>query len=184
MIWNGYIYHYLLDFSDVNKILKSGKLYPIDELKDAKIIKFYSDLSISNKLEGSSEEKDDLENAEIHWKHFYDKFYKNVLKEPYKHYGIYMTTVDLFSFDNNINYRFKFIYEDLKNFKSVIQVSGKVKKINNSKDIELTANVYSNTNLVKRIWESTKRFKFKRLPQIVVFCDSIKIDKTMLEERN
>lgn len=185
MKWDGFIYHYLLDFSDVDKILKSRKLYPINILKDPKIIKHYSNTAIEKKLEGASKDNSDIENAEITWKYFYDKFYKDILKKPYKNYGIYMTTVDLFSFDcgKNVRYRFKFTYDDIKGKDSIILISGRAKKINSKKDLKLAADIYSNDKLVERIWNTSKKFKFKRLPQIIVFSDYLNVNKSMLEEK-
>lgn len=186
MNWNGFIYHYLFNFSEVNKILKSNKLFSINILKDPEIVKFYSNLATSKKLKGVSKENSDIENAEIFWEYFYNKFYRDILNKPYSNYGIYMTTIDLFSFDCGLDlkYRFRFSYNDIKGKDIIISISGKAKKVNSINDIKLAADIYSNNKLVERIWNTSNKFKFKRLPQIIVFSDYLKVNKSMLEKRN
>lgn len=177
------IYHYLFDLSEKDKILKTKKLLPINILKDPKIVKIYSEMAIKNKLDGSSENNTDIENAELQWKYTYNKLYKNVLNKPYKNYGIYTTIVDLFSFDSGVKYRFKLSYNDIKDKESVIQVGGKVKIIKSIQDIIDVNKIYYNNKLVERIWNKSKFFKFKRLPQIVVFSNYINVNESMLETK-
>ena len=181
--WDGNIYHYILEHGDVDTILKSGKLVPIDILKDPKIMKFYSDKTVAKKLCSNPKENSDLENAEICWKYYYDKFYKDILNKPYEHYGIYMTTIDLFAFPTKPKYRFRFSYDDIKDKEVTIQVSGNVKKVKSYNDLKRAADKFSNPKIVERIWNTSENFKFKRLTQVVVFADHININESMLERR-
>ena len=177
--WDGFIYHYQFDGKNMNKILSSGHLLPANRSKNPKTNKIYGDRAIKMKIEGSSKENSDLENAEIYWKLVYNHIYKPCLKKPYKNYGIYLTCLDLFKITNTLKFRFKFTLTDLKG-DSVIQIGKNASKINSSSDIRKVANKFPNDK-VKRIWEGPG-LKFIKLPQIVNFSDFLKVNKNMVEE--
>jgi hypothetical protein len=177
--WDGYIYHYQFDSKNMNKILSSGHLLPANKSKNPKTNKIYGDRSIKKKIEGSSKKNSDLKNAEIYWEHTYDYFYKSCLKKPYKNYGIYLTCLDLFKITDEFKFRFKFTLDDLKG-DTVIQVGKNASKINNIHDIRKVINKFTDDK-VKKIWKQPG-LKFVKLPQIVNFSDSLKVNKNMVEK--
>jgi hypothetical protein len=177
--WDGYIYHYQFDSKNMNKILSSGHLIPANKSKNPKANKDYGDRAIKMKLDGSSKENSDFENAEIYWEHAYDHFYKPCLKKPYKNYGIYCTCLDLFKITDKLKFRFKFTLDDLKG-DTVIQLGKNVSKINSSSDIKKVTNKFTDDK-VEKIWKRPG-LKFLKLPQIVNFSDSLKVNKNIVEE--
>ena len=177
--WNGFIYHYQFNIKNMNRILSSGNLLPANKSKNPKTNKIYGDRAIILKVEGSSKNNSDLENAELFWNHAYDYLYGSALKKPYKNYGIYCTCLDLFQITDRFKFRFKFTLDDLKG-DTVIQIGKKVSKINSSSDIRRVASEFTNDK-VKKIWK-TPGLKFIKLPQIVNFSDSLKVNKNMVEE--
>jgi len=166
-----YIYHNLYNDKYLNIILKEGKLLPVNKLKLKERIADY-------------EKRSKTGEADDYFEETYNKRYKQVLKEPYKNYGIYFTPLDIFKIDDKLKYRFKLRLIDLiqKGDRLVVQVGADVKKINSVDDVLKIMQKYVDEKIVKEIYNNSK-LKYKRLIQIVDFEDSVEIDKSMLEEK-
>jgi len=174
------IYHYVFDDKLIHKILSSGKLFPVNRIKDEKRIKDYANRALEYKLTGSNVNNSDIENAEIYWRHVYQEFYEPVIKKPYRNYGIYMTTIDLVGI-TSVKYRFVFNFDDLDG-DTVFQVGkNNIRLLNSENQLSIFNKPYLDHDKVKRIWDTTRKLKFTRLPQIVNFSDSIKVSNENLE---
>lgn len=183
--WNGFIYHYLFNENQVNKILKDGKLLPIDKIADKDKIKDYAERAIKKKFPGASKKNTDLKNAQIYWKHVYEEKYESIIKKPYENYGIYLTPLDLFQFDSGMKYRFRFSFYDLlkQSPDMIIGIGSKVWKVRTNASIEKAMVYFQDYVKVENLWKSSK-LKFQRLPQIVLFAKSLPLDKNKLEIKN
>lgn len=162
------LYHYTSE-QFVNSILKKGYLISISKLpKDhPEVEKYTKRLSSADPYE--------------YFENIYNTFYKNALNKPYNNdYGIYLTPLDLFTFQNNFSHRFAIPYKRIKG-DIVIQIGKNVKKVNNENDIKNVLDKYTSEE-VQRLWNKSK-LRFLRLPQIVVFTDKIKVSKSDLEIR-
>lgn len=182
--WNGFIYHYLFNDDQLNKILKSGKILSADRVLNEKSILDYAKRAIDKKFPNASKKNTDLENAKIYWKRIYEERYEPITKKPYLNYGIYLTPLDLFQFDNNLKYRFRFnIFDLLKQSTSIVmQIGAKRWLVKSEISIEKVMDYFQDYIKVEKLWNSSK-LKFQRLPQIVIFTDSLSVDKYKLEIR-
>ena len=163
------IYHYgLVNDEKIVNILKDRSLKPINITRDPVALSFYE-----NRKPGMSPDE--------YFEFIYDKLYKPILRKLYKNYGIYMTCVDLFGI-TNLKLRFIIPYKRLKG-DTIIQVGGNIKLVKSEQDIIDVCKNFQNQEKVKRLWNSYK-FKFKALPQIINFEDSIPVSKNDLEIYN
>lgn len=185
--WTGNIYYYVFDQQKVKTLMSMKSILPIDKLNNPGQNAEYAKRATTNNLPGVSEENREYDNAKIYWKFIYDKFYKPVVKKPYRNYGIYLTPLDLFKFDSGMHFRLKIPYDSIKKFIKnrdvVIAVGSKVKLITDIQDIVNVLSVYDNYDTVETIWKSSK-LKFQRLPQIIVFADAIPISISDAEKRS
>ena len=164
--WSGYIYHYIFNKDLLDKILRSGKLVPVNRLGDPKRLEHYKD-----RIPGLD--------AEGFFKDFYNRVYKPVLKKPYRNWGIYMTPLDLSSF-TDLKYRFFFKVKDLPG-DTVIQLRFKAHRVTSDADIARVMKNFEDINKIKRLYKTSK-FHFQSLPQVVNFSDEIKVSRRNLEK--
>ena len=175
------IYHYLYDEKSLSNILRDKKLMSISELLIPSNVKSYAKRAIDKKIPNANKDNTDIENANIYWKYVYNKFYYPILKSPYKNYGIYLTPLDLFQFENNLNLRIKINFKDLPK-ESLIQLGlNNVKKITSKNIILDVTKNFKDINKVEKIYNESK-LKFQKLPQIISF-DHINVSKDMIEKR-
>ena len=185
--WAGNTYHYLFDTAKVKQLMGTKTILSADKLNDPARNSDYAKRAKSRNLPGFSEENSDFDNAKIYWKFVYDKYYKPVIKKPYRNYGIYLTPLDLFKFDSSMQYRVKLPYDSIKKFVKnrdvIITVGSKVKILTDVQDIVNVLSSYNSYEEVEKIWKSSK-LKFQRLPQIIIFADSIPINLSDFEKRS
>jgi len=183
--WDGGIFHYIHDDKLKNQIMWDSRLRPCNKTLDYNMTKRYAERAFVEKLSDASRDKTNVENARLYWKHAYDYFYLNVVKKPYKNYGIYMTTIDLFEAGlGDFKYRLRLSYKYNLRGKTntVIQIGRDVKKVSSERHIAVIANKYTNPSQVQKLYKKSK-FPYKYLPQVVNFSDYIDIDRSMLEKR-
>jgi hypothetical protein len=112
--------------------------------------------------------------ADTYFEEMYDKFYKPVLKKPYRNYGIYTTTVDLIGIAD-VKYRIDIPLCYLDPEQTVIQIGADVKPFSIKLWQEVTDR-FSNKKDVKRLYDSSK-LHFQRLPQVVTFVDALEVSR-------
>lgn len=161
------VYHYVYNAKNIDKILKSGKLLPTDVLRDPGVMLEYGSRADSGK-------------ADDYFRMMYDRFYKPVLKKPYKHYGIYSTTVDLAGIDLDITHRIAIPSSLFDSSNTVIQIGAKVEPFS-PKRLEEVIKKFSDKNRVAKLYHSST-LKFRKLPQVVFFGDSLPIEKRNVSE--
>jgi len=173
------IYHYVFDEASLDKILKLGKLLPVNRNLSHERVYGYAERAISLKLKGVSEYNTPLENAEIYWKAAYNLFYRGALNKPYINYGIYFTPIDLAGIIK-IKYRFRLDFSKLTG-DSVLQISRKVELIESGSRLLQLTKAYTNKVKNKELWDRAPGAHFKYLPQIVNFSNYIKVSRKDLE---
>lgn len=171
-----HIYHYFTSVSDVKSILQHG-LLSAEELKTSEHLKKYIG-------------RDGINDPNEYFKQTYDKYYKQLVGKDYSTYGIFFTSVNLFTFDNKFTGRIKIrlstlinkydvVYEDEINSKPIL-----VKTSNDLKHVIKLSKNYQDPNKVKSLyWDKNKTYLFENLPHIVVFAKNLKITKSQIQYR-
>lgn len=172
------LYHYVKNEETVNNILKDGYLKSISYLIKNKEL---TDKEELNKYVGRL----GYQNPEDYFKHTYNVYNKHILKKDYSTTGIFLTTVDLFKFDNKMKFRLVFNYDDFKNSVEMVHsVDGRYVKITNSRQLEILSKPFINMSSEElQIRYFSGPYAFSHLPQIQVFIDKIKIRKEIIEKR-
>lgn len=168
------IYHYIFagEEENIKKILESGHLKPVNKLKNKEREEDYADRL----------NEDDRSDSEEYWENEYNKLYKDVVKLPYKNYGIYMTTLDLFSFPNETVARFVFNLNEIPEPR-VVQVGADVELLKSEDQLSDVKEKFKDQKKVEKIWKESD-LKFKKLPQVISFADGIKVNEDKLEYRS
>ncbi len=175
------LYHYTDSQATVDKILKDGALKPIDSLEHAEgRLEDYSRRAIAKKLPGASKQRSVIHNAQIYFKHIYDRFYKKATKKPFTTYGIYLTPLDLFTFPNALQYRFVVPCKQII-LNSVLQLGGKVQPFSIPRLQKMMLKFKTMAAIEKGYNSST--LHFRRLPQVVVFVNRLEVTPNQVEQR-
>jgi len=159
-----------------------------DILKDKRIIS----ASFLNDPRGTYQERIKQKGIKLddYFKDRYDKFYKDILKEPYSgDWGIYCTPIDFFSEGINDDVfsdgcSLKISYNQVKNYKVIWQCHGKKELvlINSENNLLFYYNKRLkkiNNDIVGFYYKNAykRKLKFYDLPQIIIFAgkDGLKI---------
>jgi hypothetical protein len=182
--WDGVVYHYCFTKKKVENILASNKILPANLVDDDSIKKNYAYEAIRKHLEGAAYSKPINTNAEIYWKTAYKKFYQPLLNKSYKNYGIYFSLIDLFQFDNEINFRFRYTFEELNKDKPdmVLTIGNQRSIVRRKKDLEKIMSKFEDYDAIEKTWLHTK-VKFSGFPQLVLFKNSIPANESNFEQR-
>ena len=160
-----YTYWYLLDQGDIDKIQKVG-LRPANELVER--AKEYG--------------KRNSGDSDAYFQSVYNKFYKPILKQPYSHYGIYTTPIDLpHSNDGGPKLRIRFETDKLSPLIYHLSKSHQFDKQNDAPEELITDfHVMSEEVKIEELTKFTPAFvhnvffvvktrRFRFLPQLVYF---------------
>lgn len=168
-IYNEFLYFYIFNDRFLNNILNSGKIVPANIHK-----------STLDNYKGSY----DVNFDDDFFKNVYNLFYKKILdNKPYKNFGIFLTTIDLFSFENDIKYRFKIPYNRIRKHDLIIGVNKHYKIVNDWEDIESVSIKFKDVKIIKDLFNKHSVRKFLELPQIIDFSGEISISMEDLEKR-
>jgi hypothetical protein len=169
------------------------KILPISYISDSaphkkEILKMYADRARQKKLSNTGDDKID---SEALFKHSYDTWFKDVIGKEYKHYGIYFTPVDFFNLfpngeysDAEIRVNIDLKNRDLSNW-AVNWVNNGRREIIKLTDLDYDnlGNQFSDPIKLKKILDKSPALKYKYLPQIVSFDDSVPFTKKNVESR-
>jgi hypothetical protein len=166
--WDGNFYHY------------------IDDARIAQIIKISGELKSSMALGNGSYMgkyigRNNYENPIDYFKFEYEKRYKDLLKKPFKTWGIWSTPTDLFSFKNKFIARATMSFKTIVKYDSIFEVNDKNIRfsVDSSKynTISKIMKYYNTTGDIRKLyWYPHKQYLFENLPSLVIFTDSISID--------
>jgi hypothetical protein len=173
-------YHYIRD-DKIDAASYGGELRPVDNLLDKEIQKtVYKEYAAHARQMEISNFADDEKDAAAYFRWMYDRLYKPVLKTEYKNYGIYLTSVDLWSCTELYEARVVIDLSAINAETALIQVGNKVKRFSFE---ECGRQVFLyDEGKIKKCLENSPRV-FMKLPQIICFEESIKFKPNQVEKR-